>query len=94
MLKDILKHNIFLPGYMDRGFIHTLQPTGSSSGLHQEIGGILHLFRTFFLSLSLSCMLVSCPTRLFQDPKNREIGHAMCYRSSVGGIIAHPIQTM
>ena len=48
MLKDILKHNIFLPGYMDRGFIHTLQPTGSSSGLHQEIGGILHLFRTFF----------------------------------------------
>ena len=49
MLKNILLHNIFFQGYMDQGFIHTLQPTGSSSGLHQEKGGTHYLFRTFLV---------------------------------------------
>ena len=55
---------------MDRGFIHTLQPTGSFSGLHQEKGGTYPqpFFKVFVfdfmpLFLSLSCMLQGEPPR-------------------------------
>ena len=55
---------------MDRGFILTLQPTGSSSGLHQEKGCTYPqpFFKNFLfdfmpLFLFLSCMLQGEPPR-------------------------------
>ena len=55
---------------MDQGFIHTLQPTGGFSGLHQEKGGTYPqpFFKDFVfgfmpLFLSLSCMLQGEPPR-------------------------------
>ena len=58
---------------MDQGFIHTLQPTGSSYGLHQEKGGRHHLFRTFFsLSFCLCpCQRVACYRESPQEKEGR-----------------------
>ena len=74
MFKNILTHNIFFPEYMGQGFIPTLQPTGSSSGLHQEKGGTYPQpsFKIFSLTLCLCfCFWVACYRESPQEKEGR-----------------------